>query len=131
MSTATARAPQLPPAWFKHAFWRGHRALHRLSGGRFLWTPAGRLGWGALRLTAIVSHWKESKNLFMLFVTAENLIYIPKRAFASNCEIETFRAAIDSGISGTSHGFPIQIRQPAGQEHAKEEGNSKVERGLS
>lgn len=53
MSTATARAPQLPPAWFKHAFWRGHRALHRLSGGRFLWTPAGRLGWGALRLTAI------------------------------------------------------------------------------
>jgi deazaflavin-dependent oxidoreductase (nitroreductase family) len=51
MSTATARAPQLPPAWFKHAIWRGHRALHRLSGGRILWTPAGRLGWGALRLT--------------------------------------------------------------------------------
>jgi deazaflavin-dependent oxidoreductase (nitroreductase family) len=30
-----------------------HRALYRLSGGRFLWTPANKRGWGALRLTAI------------------------------------------------------------------------------
>ena len=53
MSTAMARRPKLPPAWFKHAFWRGHRALNRLSGGRFLWTPASKRGWGALRLTTI------------------------------------------------------------------------------
>ncbi|KAA0232234.1 MAG: hypothetical protein JJLCMIEE_02806 [Acidimicrobiales bacterium] len=51
MSTATPEAPKLPPAWFKHAFWRAHRLLHRLSGGRFLWTPASKRGWGALRLT--------------------------------------------------------------------------------
>jgi deazaflavin-dependent oxidoreductase (nitroreductase family) len=44
-------APKLPPAWFKHAFWRVHRLLHRVSGGRFLWTPASKRGWGALRLT--------------------------------------------------------------------------------
>ncbi len=44
-------APRMPPSWFLHAFWRGHRALHRLSGGRFLWTPASKRGWGALRLT--------------------------------------------------------------------------------
>ena len=25
--------------------------LHRFSGGRFLWTPANKRGWGALRLT--------------------------------------------------------------------------------
>jgi deazaflavin-dependent oxidoreductase (nitroreductase family) len=31
--------------------WRVHRALYRLSGGRFLWTPANKRGWGALRLT--------------------------------------------------------------------------------
>jgi deazaflavin-dependent oxidoreductase (nitroreductase family) len=27
--------------------------LHRVSGGRFLWTPSNKRGWGALRLTAI------------------------------------------------------------------------------
>jgi deazaflavin-dependent oxidoreductase (nitroreductase family) len=51
MTDTTAAPPRLPPAWFKHAFWRVHRLLHRLSGGRFLWTPSGKRGWGALRLT--------------------------------------------------------------------------------
>jgi deazaflavin-dependent oxidoreductase (nitroreductase family) len=52
MSPADAATPKVPPAWFKHLFWRGHRALYRLSGGRFLWTPANKRGWGALALTA-------------------------------------------------------------------------------
>lgn len=53
-STKTAAAPpRLPPAWFKHGFWRVHRLLNRLSGGRFLWTPAAKRGWGALRLTTV------------------------------------------------------------------------------
>jgi deazaflavin-dependent oxidoreductase (nitroreductase family) len=51
MSDTTQRPPKLPPVWFKHAFWRAHRALHRLSGGRFLWTPASKRRWGTLRLT--------------------------------------------------------------------------------
>jgi deazaflavin-dependent oxidoreductase (nitroreductase family) len=34
-----------------HTAWRVHRALHRLSGGRFLWTTSNERGWGALRLT--------------------------------------------------------------------------------
>jgi deazaflavin-dependent oxidoreductase (nitroreductase family) len=51
MDTEAPRPPKLPPAWFKHAFWRVHRALNRLSGGRFLWTPSSKRGWGALRLT--------------------------------------------------------------------------------
>jgi deazaflavin-dependent oxidoreductase (nitroreductase family) len=53
MSGTATRAPKLPPAWFKHAFWRVHRVLCRLSGGRFLWTPASKRGWGAARLTTI------------------------------------------------------------------------------
>jgi deazaflavin-dependent oxidoreductase (nitroreductase family) len=35
------------------AAWQVHRGLHRLSGGRFLWTPADKRGWGALRLTTV------------------------------------------------------------------------------
>ena len=53
MSDPTTRSPKLPPAWFKHTFWRGHRLLYRLSGGRFLWTPASKRSWGALSLTTI------------------------------------------------------------------------------
>jgi F420H(2)-dependent quinone reductase len=52
VSDATT-GPKLPPPWFIHAFWRVHRALYRVSGGRFLWTPASKRGWGALHLTAI------------------------------------------------------------------------------
>ena len=43
--------PSKPPAWFVHAAWRIHRALYRLSRGRFLWTTTNKRGWGALLLT--------------------------------------------------------------------------------
>ena len=51
MDAAPTRPPRVPPAWFVHLAWRAHRLLHRLSGGRFLWTPGDRRGWGALHLT--------------------------------------------------------------------------------
>jgi deazaflavin-dependent oxidoreductase (nitroreductase family) len=46
-----AGPPKKPPAWFVHTAWRVHRRLHRLTGGRLLWTPANKRGWGAMRLT--------------------------------------------------------------------------------
>ena len=51
MNATTTPTPKLQPAWFIHTFWRVHRLLYRLSGGRFLWTPASKRGWGALHLT--------------------------------------------------------------------------------
>ena len=60
MNTAATRPPKLPPPWFMHAFWRVHRALYRLSGGRFLWTPASKRGWGALLLTTV--GWKSGQE---------------------------------------------------------------------
>lgn len=48
-----APSAKLPPAWFMHAFWRVHRLLNRLSGGRFLWTERSKRGWGAMRLTTV------------------------------------------------------------------------------
>ena len=53
MSNAATRSPRLPPRWFVHTAWRVHRALYRLSGGRFLWTTSNKRGWGALSLTTI------------------------------------------------------------------------------
>jgi deazaflavin-dependent oxidoreductase (nitroreductase family) len=53
MNRSADRPPKVPPAWFVHTAWRGHRALYRISGGRFLWTASSRRGWGALRLTTV------------------------------------------------------------------------------
>ena len=53
MRDAAPRPPKVPPRWFVHLAWRVHRALYRLSGGRFLWTTSNRRGWGALRLTTV------------------------------------------------------------------------------
>ncbi len=53
MGTQTTQPAKLPPAWFKHLFWRGHRFLYRLVGGRVLWTPKSKRGWGAMHLTTI------------------------------------------------------------------------------
>ncbi|MGY1601707.1 nitroreductase/quinone reductase family protein [Geodermatophilus sp. SYSU D00815] len=53
MTGAATRPPRVPPKWFVRAAWCVHRALYRVSGGRFLWTPANKRGWGALRLTTV------------------------------------------------------------------------------
>lgn len=48
---AGRRPARLPPRWFIVAFWHGHRALLRATGGRIgLWRPKPG-GWGTLRLT--------------------------------------------------------------------------------
>ena len=53
MPDVATKKPRLPPRWFMRAFWYLHRALLRLSGGRFgLWRPKPD-GWGTLRLTTI------------------------------------------------------------------------------
>lgn len=49
--TGSVAAPRVPPRWVVTTAWRVHRALYRVSGGRFLWTTESRRGWGALRLT--------------------------------------------------------------------------------
>ena len=50
-ASTTGPPPKLPPAWFKHLFWRVHRLAYRLLGARVLWTPKAKRGWGALHLT--------------------------------------------------------------------------------
>jgi deazaflavin-dependent oxidoreductase (nitroreductase family) len=50
-TVASGRRARLQPRWFIVAFWHGHRAVLRATGGRFgLWRPKPG-GWGALWLT--------------------------------------------------------------------------------
>jgi deazaflavin-dependent oxidoreductase (nitroreductase family) len=68
------RKARVPPRWFVVGFWHGHRALLRLTGGRFgLWRPKpGK--WGTLRLTTtgrrsgeprqvVVGYYEDGPNL--------------------------------------------------------------------
>lgn len=53
MRSEETSPPRVPPRWLVHGAWRVHRALYKLSGGRFLWTTSSKRGWGALRLTTV------------------------------------------------------------------------------
>jgi F420H(2)-dependent quinone reductase len=68
MSNAATQPPKLPPPWFKHTFWHVHRALCNISGGRFLWTPASKRGWGALRLTTIGRKSGQERNVIIGYI---------------------------------------------------------------
>ena len=49
----SGRTPRLQPRWFIVLFWKVHRALVQVTGGRRgLWRPHDKT-WGALRLTTI------------------------------------------------------------------------------
>jgi F420H(2)-dependent quinone reductase len=49
----TQAASRLPPRWFIRSFWLVHRAVFRISGGRFGLRGASVDQWGMLRLTTI------------------------------------------------------------------------------
>jgi F420H(2)-dependent quinone reductase len=68
MSNAAARPPRVPPPWFVHTAWRAHRALYRLSGGRFLWTTSNKRGWGALHLTTIGRRSGQERSVIVGYV---------------------------------------------------------------
>lgn len=68
MSTASPRPPRVPPRWFVHTAWRAHRALYRLSGGRFLWTTSNKRGWGAMHLTTIGRKSGERRSVIIGYV---------------------------------------------------------------
>lgn len=75
MSATAPRPPRVPPRWFVRLAWRVHRALHRLSGGRVLWTPSNRRGWGALRLTTVGrTSGRERRVIIGYIEDGENLV---------------------------------------------------------
>jgi F420H(2)-dependent quinone reductase len=82
MSGAATRTPKLPPTWFVHTFWRVHRGLYRLSGGRFLWTPASKRGWGVSHLTTIGRKSGQERSVIVGYLEdGPNLIVVAMNGF--------------------------------------------------
>ena len=77
MGTEPTRRPKVPPQWVVHAAWRVHRALYRLSGGRFLWTTSNKRGWGALRLSTVGRRSGQERSVIIGYVEdGTNLIVL-------------------------------------------------------
>jgi deazaflavin-dependent oxidoreductase (nitroreductase family) len=53
MTTGPAKDRRLPPRWFIRAFWAGHRALVRVTGGRLGLQRPRPDRWGSLRLHTV------------------------------------------------------------------------------
>jgi hypothetical protein len=83
MNNVKTRAPKMPAPWFVHTFWRVHRGLYRLSGGRFLWTPASKRGWGALHLTTIGRKSGEERSVIVGYLEdGSNLVTLAMNGWA-------------------------------------------------
>jgi len=74
---ATTDKPSLPPRWFIRVAWVVHRALYRLTGGRFGLRPPTEKTYGLMRIhtlgrksgatrTAILGYYEDGPNLFTM-----------------------------------------------------------------
>ncbi len=120
MSTTATRPPKLPPAWFKHLFWRAHRAFYRLSGGRFLWTTASKRGWGALYLTTIGRKSGQERGVIIGYIEdGTNLVTLAMNGWDEGhpswwLNLEAHPDAVVR-LAGR-HARPVHARPAAGEE---------------
>ncbi len=82
--TDARREPRLPPRWFVRAAWAVHRAIYRLTPGRFgLWRSAGPK-WGTLRLTTIGRQsGKERRAILGYYEDGPNLVTMAMNGWAA------------------------------------------------
>ncbi len=78
------RTPRLPPRWFVRAAWVVHRAIYRLTLGRFgLWRPKERK-WGTLRLTTIGRRTGARRNAILgYYEDGPNLVTLAMNGWAA------------------------------------------------
>jgi F420H(2)-dependent quinone reductase len=113
-------APKLPPAWFKHGFWRVHRLLHRLSGGRFLWTPASKRRWGALGLTTTGRRSGKDRTVIIGYIEdGSNLVTLAMNGWDDGTPAWwlNLEANPDASVRlAHQHPYPVRARAAAGPE---------------
>jgi deazaflavin-dependent oxidoreductase (nitroreductase family) len=123
MSAKATRPPKLPPPWFIHAAWRVHRALYRISGGRFLWTTSNKRGWGSLRLTTIGRKSGLERNVIIGYIEdGPNLVTLAMNgwdeghpAWWLNLEVHP-----DAVVRrARQHPRPVRARAAAGEERGR------------
>ncbi len=72
----TPTRPRTPPRWFMRSFWVGHRAVYRLSGGRFGLRRVKPGGWGMLRLQTLGRKSGEVRSAILGYLEDGNAIIL-------------------------------------------------------
>lgn len=120
MSKATSRTPRVPPPWFVHTAWRVHRALHRISGGRFLWTTSNKRGWGALHLTTIGRKSGQERRVIVGYLEdGPNLVALAMNGWDEGHPAWwlNLKAHPDAIVRlAGQHPLPVRVRRSAGEE---------------
>ena len=82
--TATAQAPRLPPRWFVRIAWVVHRAIYRLTPGRFgLWRPEEKK-WGTFRLTTVGRRSGRTREAILGYIEeGPNLVTVAMNGWAA------------------------------------------------
>jgi deazaflavin-dependent oxidoreductase (nitroreductase family) len=117
------RPPKVPPPWFVHTAWRVHRALYRLSSGRFLWTTSNKRGWGALRLTTIGRKSGQERSVIIGYLEdGPNLIALAMNGWDEGhpawwLNLQAHPNAVVQ-LAG-EEGRRVRARQAAGEERAR------------
>nr|WP_294634347.1 nitroreductase/quinone reductase family protein [uncultured Rhodococcus sp.] len=62
------RTPRLQPRWFIVLFWKVHRALFRVTGGRLGLWPARGQRWGAMRLTTTGRRSGQARSVILGYI---------------------------------------------------------------
>ncbi|MGB2950944.1 MAG: nitroreductase family deazaflavin-dependent oxidoreductase [Rhodococcus sp. (in: high G+C Gram-positive bacteria)] len=62
------RTPRLQPRWFIVLFWKVHRALFRVTGGRLGLWPARAQRWGAMRLTTTGRRSGQARSVILGYI---------------------------------------------------------------
>ncbi len=82
--TDTDVAPRLPPRWFVRAAWVVHRAIYRITPGRFgLWRPAEKK-WGTIRLTTVGRKSGKKREAILGYIEdGPNLVMVAMNGWAA------------------------------------------------
>ena len=119
--TSETTPPRVPPRWFVHVAWRIHRALYRVGGGRFLWTPANKRGWGALRLTTTGRKSGEERSVIVGYLEdGPNYVTLAMNGWGEGdpewwLNLQSNAEATVRVAEGES--YPVRARSASGEEH--------------
>jgi deazaflavin-dependent oxidoreductase (nitroreductase family) len=115
----SSKRVRLPPRWFVRLAWYTHRALYRITPGKFgLWRPKpGR--WGAMRLTTIGRRsGKERSVILGYFEDGPNLVTLAMNGWSDGEPLWwlNLQAHPEAKVDVSGGGYPVRGRAAEGEE---------------
>ena len=121
--TTTTRKPFLPPRWIIRFFWLGHRAIHRLTGGRRglrTPTPDGKFGMMLLRTVGRRSG-KEREAILGYHVDGANLVTLAMNGWGEGDPAwwMNLKADPEASVELKDGSLLVRAREAVGEERAR------------